>query len=165
MAIKAPKKDFLAVTSFMLRDHEKMAGMVKRFIQLKDSDPESSARVYSQFRQKLLRHMAWEEEVLFPMFEEKTGLSLFGPTFNMRAEHRQIRTMLDHLSAIMAEKQSKIDEMESGIIEKRLVEILGAHDEKEDQVFYPWIDTMIPDGEKQNLIMMMMANLSVPLEP
>jgi len=37
----------------------------------------------------------WEEELLFPMWEEKTGMIEDGPTPVMRFEHDQIKQLLD----------------------------------------------------------------------
>ena len=48
---------------------------------------------FEKFKFGLHRHIAWEEEILFPLFEEKTGMTDGGPTFVMREEHRQIKAL------------------------------------------------------------------------
>ena len=44
-----------------------------------------SHSLFSQFDTGVRAHIAWEEEILFPPFEEKTG---------MRMEHQQIKQLL-----------------------------------------------------------------------
>ena len=49
--------------------------------------------VFAGFRTAMLRHFFVEESVLFPAFEERTGMRM-GPTQVMRAEHAQMRELL-----------------------------------------------------------------------
>jgi len=56
-------------------------------------DWESARRFFEEFKEKTLLHFRKEEEVLFPEFEEKTGI-VMGPTQVMRHEHAQARDLL-----------------------------------------------------------------------
>jgi len=73
----------------------------------------------------------WEEEILFPLFEKKTGMQ-FGPTYVMRNEHKEIAA---HLESIH-KKVQKADPS-SDREEQKLLEVLGAHNQKEEAILYP----------------------------
>ena len=48
---------------------------------------------FSAFAESMECHLGNEEEILFPAFEERTGMS-GGPTMIMRSEHVQIRGLI-----------------------------------------------------------------------
>ena len=50
-----------------------------------------------RFQDALLHHFAMEEEVMFPAFEARTGMTQ-GPTAVMRSEHRQMTDLLNRMS-------------------------------------------------------------------
>ena len=56
---------------------------------------------FDAFRQSLRRHMAIEEQVLFPAFEQATGITA-GPTRVMRHEHQQMLALLEDVAAAIA---------------------------------------------------------------
>jgi iron-sulfur cluster repair protein YtfE (RIC family) len=76
-------------------DHDRLDDLFKNFQQLKRSDFSKAKQFFKEFKIGLQRHIIWEEEILFPLFEEKTGLKNGGPTEVMRLEHRQIKTHLE----------------------------------------------------------------------
>jgi regulator of cell morphogenesis and NO signaling len=49
--------------------------------------PENAIKNFEEFKAGLEQHIVWEEEILFPSFEQKFGLP-GGPTEVMRWEHR-----------------------------------------------------------------------------
>src|SRR5512138_3742301 len=59
------------------------------------------------FRRALEQHLAMEEEILFPVFEEATGMSGGGPTTMMRVEHAQMRALMDQLADAVADRDEK----------------------------------------------------------
>ena len=52
--------------------------------------------IRDSFQALVLQHFCAEEQVLFPAFEEQTGM-LTGPTQVMRSEHMQLRLSLIHI--------------------------------------------------------------------
>src|SRR5262245_24577105 len=51
--------------------------------------------IYAEFALGLRRHIGFEEDLLFPAFESKTGMPpTAGPTAVMRMEHREIERLL-----------------------------------------------------------------------
>jgi regulator of cell morphogenesis and NO signaling len=77
----------------------------------------------------------WEEDLLFPMWEEKTGMVEDGPTPVMRFEHSQIRQYLDAIHHKVAGRNPDTDREEQA-----LLQVLGSHNRKEERALYPAID-------------------------
>ena len=131
-----------SVKVYFEEDHDRLERLFKGFQDLKRTDFPKAKECFKEFRSGLQRHIIWEEEILFPLFEEKTGMSL-GPTQVMRAEHRQIR---DHLEAI----HKKVHEADPGSDpeEASLLATLSAHNRKEEMILYPAIDQSIDDADR-----------------
>ncbi len=109
------------------------------FEQLEDAvsqDDWSQADVlYSRLRQDTLQHFVNEEEGLFPLFEEKTGMQA-GPTQVMRGEHAELRELLQRMGdAVQARDRDEIP----GMAETFFL-FLQQHNIKEEQVLYPMAD-------------------------
>lgn len=90
------------------------------------------------FLDSMCQHFKMEEEVLFPAFEERTGMSM-GPTQVMRMEHVQMRELFDAMSD--AVKQQDRDEF-LGQAETLLV-MMQQHNMKEEQILYRMADQML----------------------
>ena len=62
---------------------------------------DSARSLFDRFRMVMDRHLAMEEQVLFPAFEAKTGNSM-GPTAIMRMEPGQMRALMNDMEAAIA---------------------------------------------------------------
>ena len=116
-------------------DHDRLDALFTEFQALKRKDPAAAKEKFKEFLKGLTRHIVWEEDVLFPLFEQKTGMSDSGPTAVMRMEHRQIKV---HLDAI--HEKVRVANPDSDASEKALLEVLKDHNMKEEQILYPAID-------------------------
>jgi regulator of cell morphogenesis and NO signaling len=117
------------------QDHDRLDELFKTFQQLKRSDFAKAKEAFAAFKIGLQRHIVWEEEILFPLWEKETGITEGGATSVMRTEHRQIG---QHLEAIHREV---IDQNpDSDQEEQALLVLLGSHNMKEERVLYPGID-------------------------
>jgi hemerythrin-like domain-containing protein len=110
---------------------------------------ESEDRVldhWREFDRALRRHLAMEEEVLFPAVEAATGMHGGGPTMVMRSEHTQMRALLDQMgqAAERADFGSVIDHGDT------LLMLIQQHNLKEEGVLYPLCDQAL-DSEWQAL--------------
>jgi hemerythrin superfamily protein len=85
----------------------------------------------------LVRHFAFEEEALFPAFEEATGL-FEGPTAVMRLEHDHMRNILQGLAAAAPEHDPDGCRAELD----NLFVMLQQHNAKEEGVLYPACDQL-----------------------
>jgi len=105
-------------------------------------DWEKAKDLFNQFREKTLLHFEKEEEILFPEFEERTGMTM-GPTQVMRMEHNQARELLDRLSKAVEEK-NKDEFLSAG---ESLMILIQQHNMKEEQILYPMTDQNLPSDE------------------
>lgn len=91
--------------------------------------------LFDRFQLAMAHHLAMEEEVLFPAFEERTGMSA-GPTQVMRMEHEQMRGLIQEMaSAVAAGDQSCY----LGASET-LNMLMQQHNIKEENMLYPMSD-------------------------
>ncbi|OGR89389.1 MAG: hypothetical protein A2992_04485 [Elusimicrobia bacterium RIFCSPLOWO2_01_FULL_59_12] len=135
------------ITQYYSDDHDRLDGLFGQFQALKKSDAANARKCFGQFKAGLERHMAWEEEILFPDFEAKTGMRDAGPTQVMRMEHQQIRQLLGSIAA----HQGVGTEPE----ETQLLETLGSHNQKEEQILYPAIDQRVSAEERRGIYLRM----------
>ena len=98
----------------------------------------------ARFVSALHRHLRWEEAILFPLFEQKSGRT--GLTRTLLAEHQEIRERLEALSEKLEETDA-----DSGYEEKMLVEELRGHNAREEYAFYPELDRLLSDEEKNRV--------------
>jgi iron-sulfur cluster repair protein YtfE (RIC family) len=90
-------------------------------------------KFFNAFTQGLIKHIEWEETILFPFFEQSSGITQ-GPTRVMCSEHEIIKQLLVAIAEKVEQKNNEIDELE------QLETILTDHNNKEEQVLYPMID-------------------------
>lgn len=110
---------------------------------------ESARMLFGQFHQAMERHFAMEEKVLFPGFEARTGNTM-GPTQVMRAEHEQMRTLMQEMDATVAGN----DESRFLGLSETLNMLMQQHNLKEENVLYPMSDRALAD-ERDALIRQM----------
>lgn len=134
------------ITAFYEEDHDRLDELFKTFQRLKRSDFSKAKEAFKEFKIGLQRHIVWEEDLLFPLWEEKTGMSEGGPTFVMRHEHRQIGQLLESIHDKVAQ-QNPDSEQE----EQLLLNVLGSHNMKEERVLYPSIDNVISAEERETV--------------
>lgn len=142
------------VMEFMSKDHDRLDGLFQEFRNLKDRDFSKAENLFTEFKSGLERHIAWEEEILFPIFETKTGMYDSGPTAVMRSEHRQIKEYLGQIRQKIVNQDTKTEELENG-----LVEVLTAHNLKEENILYPWIDNSVTEKEREEAFVRMRSLL------
>ncbi len=126
------------ITKYMEDDHDRLDQIFKEFKDAKTRDKERARQLFHNFRIGLRRHIAWEEDILFPIFEERTGMRDSGPTAVMRIEHQQIKEFLDKIHASISQGNFQTETFEEG-----LIEVLSAHNDKEESILYPAIDEAI----------------------
>ncbi|MBI1953497.1 MAG: hemerythrin domain-containing protein [Candidatus Omnitrophica bacterium] len=135
-----------SIVSYYGQDHDRLDGLFKQFQAGKRSDPETAGKTYREFMAGLKRHIVWEEEILFPLFEDKTGMRDVGPTAVMRMEHQQIRGFLDAILQKVERQEAASDAEEAA-----LLEVLSAHNQKEEQILYPLIDEHLSGAEREDV--------------
>lgn len=93
-----------------------------------------------QFVDALLHHFDVEENVLFPAFETRTGMSS-GPTQVMRSEHEQMRQVAQMLKdgAAAQDGDAFADAAETLLI------LMQQHNMKEENILYPMVEEAVGD--------------------
>lgn len=138
------------ISAFFEQDHDRLDELFRTFQQLKRSDFAKAKDAFKEFKVGLQRHIVWEEDLLFPLWEEKTGMSEGGPTFVMRNEHRQIGQQLEAIHDKVAEQNPESDQEEQA-----LLNLLGSHNMKEERVLYPSIDQVTSVEERETVFLNM----------
>jgi iron-sulfur cluster repair protein YtfE (RIC family) len=132
------------ISEFYEQDHDRLDELFKTFQKLKRADFAKAKEAFKEFKFGLQRHIVWEEDVLIPLWEVITGMSEGGPTFVMRAEHRQIGQQLQAIHGKVADQNPDSDQEE-----QVLLELLGSHNMKEERVLYPAIDQLTSAEERE----------------
>jgi hemerythrin-like domain-containing protein len=130
-------------------DHDRLDDLAARaFAARAAGRPENARRLWDGFSAGLRRHIRFEEQVLFPLFEAKTGASPdAGPTAVMRSEHRAIERLLGVIAAVIALSDPAADALRA-----EMVSLLRGHNEKEELVLYPGTDRLLAPEESDALV-------------
>ncbi len=139
------------IAEFMGHDHDRLDEIFNQFHTSKKQDAQKARSLFQELLTGLHRHILWEEEILFPVFEAQAEMAReHGPTEVMRNEHRQIKYFLEQIQTKVAEGDLSTEEAEEG-----LLQVLAAHNVKEEKMLYPWIDNCVSDEERTSLLAQM----------
>ncbi len=131
------------VQTSLAHDHDRLDQLLETYRQLKRVDIARAKQAFREFKFGLQRHIISEETILFPLFEDKSGLRDRGPTVVMRAEHREIGRRLEALH-----DKVRRQDVDSEREEEELLQALSMHNQKEENVLYPAIDRLASAEEK-----------------
>lgn len=91
---------------------------------------------FATFDARLRRHLAMEEDVLFPAFDQSSGMHGMGPTAMMRIEHTQMRGLLDQMArSATAREVTNLGDT--------LLMVIQQHNAKEEGMLYPMAEQML----------------------
>lgn len=136
-----------SINKFMSYDHDRLDDIFIKFVKNRGKKSPQMKQLFTQFKQGLEQHIVWEEEILFPLFEEKTGMLNMGPTEVMRIEHKEIKKILKEILNNLNKNN-----FATKPLEKQLLEILSGHNDKEEMILYPAIDDSLDHKEKQKTL-------------
>lgn len=108
------------------------------------SDWNNATANFGQFREVLLHHFAMEEEVMFPAFEARTGMTQ-GPTAVMRSEHSQMTDLLNRMSGAINRRDadSYLGDSDTLLI------LMQQHNVKEEQMLYRMADQVLASEQDE----------------
>jgi iron-sulfur cluster repair protein YtfE (RIC family) len=142
------------ISDYMNRDHKHCDDTFARAEAMAAaSDWAGLARDGGMFLREIERHMGLEENLLFPAFEEKTGMTS-GPTETMRMEHEQMRGMFAQMRAAIEAKDAALY---LGVSETLLI-LLQQHNMKEESMMYPMLDQAL--GEDARSLLMQLESMA-----
>jgi len=137
------------ITDLMQTDHKRLDEICARFLEaIKAAKWPHASEAWAEFSHGLKRHIRIEEELLFPAFEEKTGMKDAGPTFVMKMEHVDIKELLDQIAASTKAQ----NERGASDTAYRLTNILTDHNMKEEHILYPESDSFLTESERNGLV-------------
>jgi uncharacterized protein (DUF2249 family) len=104
--------------------------------------------LFAEFATGLRRHIGFEEQVLFPAFEDAAVMPPFvGPTAVMRAEHKVILDLLEQIAMRIGDAAEPLD-----ALRQSFHTIIGDHNLKEERVLYPSTDRLLGAAESDRLV-------------
>ena len=128
------------IKDFMTQDHKDCDEI---FAQMEDavaSKRDEALSKFEAFQDALTNHFKMEEMVLFPMFEQKTGMT-DGPTQVMVMEHEQMRELLSKMEDAV---ESNDNDKFFGLSETLMI-LMQQHNMKEEQMLYTMIQQHLGD--------------------
>ena len=113
------------------------------------NDWKGASAAFSRFQEAMCKHLDAEEAILFPAFENQTGMRM-GPTQVMRSEHAQMRELLVACETALGQQDA---EEYSGCAETLLI-LAQQHNMKEENILYRMcsqhivnFEQLVPSGE------------------
>jgi len=119
------------IKEFLTNDHrqcDEIFAQMEEAVANKTSDAISK---FEDFHTAMTHHFDMEEKVLFPAFENKSGMTQ-GPTQVMRNEHEQMRRIMTQMLEAI---ENKNEERFFGLSET-LMMLTQQHNMKEEQMLY-----------------------------
>ena len=137
---EAASREPRGVNEALSWDHDRLEALESAaFLARSAGDLQAAFDLFAEFALGLRRHIGFEENLLFPAFEARTGMSATaGPTAVMRAEHREIETLLEQIASGIGDAAGEVD-----VLRANLHAVLGDHNVKEEQVLYPSSDQLL----------------------
>lgn len=132
------------ISTIFDEDHERLDALFKAYQTLKRTDFPKAKSAFLEFKAGLQRHVAWEEDVMFPLWEKKSGMTGGGPTIVMRLEHKEIGDCLESIH-----RKVQAQNPESDREEQILLDLLDRHNMSEEEVLYPEMDHLISPEERE----------------
>jgi len=126
----------VSIRNFMAQDHRNCDLLFSQAENAVSAADWATARqAFDAFVSVMERHLGIEEQVLFPAFEEETGI-VTGPTEMMRMEHEQMRSLFTEMAGALNREDSDdyLGEAETLLI------LMQQHNMKEEQILYSMMD-------------------------
>lgn len=141
------------ISSFLTADHracdEEFANMENAVAK---EDWNNANTLFEKFSKDLEHHFSMEEDVMFPAFEQRTGM-MGGPTQVMRMEHDQMRGVVSQMLGALENK----DKNNFFGVSESLMMLMQQHNMKEEQMLYAMADQHL--GEDAALVVEEMKGL------
>lgn len=121
------------IVDFFSRDHRRCDTLYAEAENAaNEGDIAAMSRICRHFLVAMTHHFRMEEEVLFPAFENRTGMRQ-GPTMVMRSEHEQMRGLMQQMHQAAETGDAELLLKAGGT----LLFVMQQHNVKEEQMLYP----------------------------
>ncbi|MCK9503190.1 MAG: hemerythrin domain-containing protein [Porticoccaceae bacterium] len=129
------------ITKYFSADHDRLDIILEASEKEMVAGNGKALDYFTTFKNGLKKHIDWEEEILFPLFEKKLNIFSMGPTQVMRLEHQKIINILTQIEMVLSQQQSDPD------LFMALKTLLQSHNIKEESILYPAIDEKLSKTE------------------
>jgi regulator of cell morphogenesis and NO signaling len=138
-----------SVTEALGWDHDRLEELEERAFEARAAGRFGEAAAsYTAFALGLKRHIGFEEDLLFPEYERRSGIPAeSGPTAVMRVEHREIESLLHAIEGVIGDRKANADALRAD-----LHELLAGHNMKEERILYPGADRLMGQDERDELV-------------
>jgi regulator of cell morphogenesis and NO signaling len=126
------------ILCLLQNEHERLDKLFFRFQELMEDDREAANSAFREFDLGLRRHIQFEEEALFPLYEKEVGVKGAGPTDVMRLEHHIIQQVLSQLGSKLRVGSSQADAEQ--IV---LIRLFRGHADREVAGIYSTLSGMV----------------------
>ncbi len=132
------------INSFMAAHHKECDELFAQAEQaVSEGDWEGGLSRWQAFANELEKHFTREEQILFPEFEQATGMT-GGPTQMMRMEHEQMRSLVNEIN-----KAASAHDMDQFLgLSESLMVTMQQHNMKEEQILYPMTDQSLTNTQE-----------------
>ncbi len=130
------------LAAFFGYDHRGVDGdWAKVEAAVETDDIEKIRAAWIAFSTHQRRHLQMEDEIMFPALETATGMT-GGPTAVMRAEHEQMRGLMDQMDSVLTagDAQEMVD------LGDTLLMLIQQHNQKEEGILYPMASQVLSAG-------------------
>ncbi len=136
------------VSELLSAEHDRLDLLLLEVIKLVSARRFNEARPrLSTFAFDLRRHIYLEDDVVYPRFEQLSGM-IDGPTVVMRDEHRAI----EHHLAGMIDAAMRDDRDGFDAEQEAMVAVLSDHTSREETQIYAVLDQRLPAAERDALV-------------
>ena len=143
-----PKDMQGGLAAFFVQDHRDCDARWADVEELLDTDDiEMAGAAWQKYDASMRRHIAMEDEVLFPAFDARSGMAGGGPVMVMKTEHQQMLGLLDQIGEAI-EAGNAGEAMDIG---DTLLMLIQQHNVKEEGMLYPMAEDML-SGDWDDLV-------------
>ena len=128
------------IKEFMSQDHERCDEIFAQMEEAVGNKSDEALVKFEEFQDALTNHFKMEEMVLFPQFEQASGMTQ-GPTQVMVMEHEQMRELI---SKMLKAVESNDNDKFFGLSETLMI-LMQQHNMKEVQMLYTMIQQHLGD--------------------
>ncbi|SNZ15772.1 hemerythrin domain-containing protein [Hydrogenobacter hydrogenophilus] len=130
----------MSIRDYLTQEHRECDELYAEVESLLQEDNwERALEAFKAFKDATLLHFKKEEDILFPAFEETTGM-VMGPTQVMRMEHAQAKELIERMEKAIKERDKK-SFLSLG---ETFMVLIQQHNMKEEQILYPMCDQHLP---------------------
>jgi len=126
------------ITGLMIEDHERLIGLFDDFKKTEKKDLKKANELFARFDKELRNHFIAEEKIIISTFRKNNNTLPIVSV--LKSEHIKIRSILEKILASIREN-SKINTFD-------LFTVLTRHQNIEERLFYPELDEMLSEKEK-----------------